>query len=54
MFALSMIFGTESMIVARDVLRIDAKTARKAKSWAVKVLVQAALLPESGGRMLEH
>jgi AcrR family transcriptional regulator len=41
--ALAMIFGTESMIVARDVLRIDAKTARKAKSWAVKALVRAAL-----------
>jgi AcrR family transcriptional regulator len=41
--ALAMIFGTESMIVARDVLRIDEKIARKAKSWAVKALVQAAL-----------
>jgi AcrR family transcriptional regulator len=40
---LAMIFGTESMIVARDVLRIDEKTARRAKSWAVKALVQAAL-----------
>jgi AcrR family transcriptional regulator len=41
--ALAMIFGPESMIVARDVLRIDEKTARKAKSWAVKALVQAAM-----------
>jgi AcrR family transcriptional regulator len=41
--ALAMIFGTESMIVAKDVLRIDEKTARKAKSWAVKALVKVAL-----------
>ncbi|MEK7949265.1 TetR/AcrR family transcriptional regulator [Luteolibacter soli] len=44
--ALAMIFGTESMIVARDVLRIDERTARKAKSWAVKALVQAAMRKE--------
>jgi AcrR family transcriptional regulator len=40
--ALSVIFGTESMIVFRDVLRMDEKNARKVKSWAVKALVRAA------------
>jgi AcrR family transcriptional regulator len=43
--ALAMIFGTESMIVARDVIRIDEKTARAVKSWAVRALVRAALEP---------
>jgi AcrR family transcriptional regulator len=43
--ALAMIFGTESMIVARDVIRIDEKTARAVKSWAVRALVRAALNP---------
>jgi AcrR family transcriptional regulator len=41
--ALAMIFGAESMIVFRDVLRVDAKEARQVKSWAVKALVRAAL-----------
>ena len=41
--ALAMIFGPESMLVFRDVLRIDEKTARQIKSWAVQALVRAAL-----------
>lgn len=41
--ALSVIFGTESMIVFQDVLRLDEKSARKVKSWAVKALVRAAM-----------
>lgn len=41
--ALAIIFGPESMIVFRDVLRIDEKTARQVKSWAVRALVRAAL-----------
>jgi AcrR family transcriptional regulator len=41
--ALAMIFGPESMLVFRDVLRIDEKTARQIKSWAVRALVRAAL-----------
>jgi AcrR family transcriptional regulator len=41
--ALAMLFGTEAMIVARDVLGIDENAARKAKSWAVRALVRAAL-----------
>jgi AcrR family transcriptional regulator len=41
--ALAMIFGSESMVVFRDVLRLDEKTAREVKSWAVRALVRAAL-----------
>ena len=41
--ALAMIFGPESMIVFRDVLNLDEKTARRVKSWAVRALVRAAL-----------
>lgn len=41
--ALALIFGTESMIVFRDVLGIDSDTARTVKSWAVRALVRAAL-----------
>jgi AcrR family transcriptional regulator len=47
--ALALIFGTESMIVFSDVLGLDAKTARKVKSWAARALVHAAL-EESTGR----
>ncbi|MEK0084037.1 TetR family transcriptional regulator [Benzoatithermus flavus] len=50
--ALAMIFGPESMIVFRDVLRLDDETAREVKSWAVRALVRAALdepRSESGG-----
>lgn len=45
--ALALIFGTESMIVFRDVLDLDEKTARQVKSWAVRALVRAALKPAS-------
>lgn len=41
--ALAMIFGSESMVVFRDVLRLDEKVAREVKSWAVRALVRAAL-----------
>lgn len=41
--SLAMIFGTESMIVFQDVLGMDARAARKVKSWAVRALVAAAL-----------
>jgi AcrR family transcriptional regulator len=41
--ALAMIFGSESMVVFRDVLRCDETTAREVKSWAVRALVRAAL-----------
>lgn len=39
---LALIFGTESMIVFRDVLPLDPERARKIKSWAIKTLVQGA------------
>lgn len=41
--ALSLIFGTESMIVFRDVLRVDEATARDVKAWAIRILVRGAL-----------
>ena len=41
--ALAMIFGSESMVVFRDVLRLDERVARDVKSWAVRALVRAAL-----------
>lgn len=40
---LALIFGTESMIVFRDVLQIDPDTARTVKRWAICTLVSAAL-----------
>ena len=40
--ALALIFGTESMIVFRDVLRVDEQTARQVKSWAARALVRAS------------
>ncbi|HEY5895272.1 MAG TPA: hypothetical protein VIT91_18780 [Chthoniobacterales bacterium] len=47
--ALALIFGPESMIVCRDVLRIDEKMARKVKSWAVRALVRVALAAQEDG-----
>lgn len=41
--ALSLIFGTEAMIVFRDVLRVDEATARDVKTWAVRTLVRGAM-----------
>jgi AcrR family transcriptional regulator len=41
--ALALVFGTESMVVFRDVLGVDEKTARRVKSWAARALVQAAM-----------
>lgn len=41
--SLALIFGTESMIVFRDVLGMDARAARQVKRWAVRALVAAAL-----------
>jgi hypothetical protein len=48
--ALALIFGSESMIVFRDVLGLDEKTARDVKSWAVRALVRAALAESKPGR----
>jgi len=41
--ALALVFGTESMVVFRDVLRLSERKARKVKSWAIRALVHAAL-----------
>ncbi len=41
--ALAALFATESMIVYKDVLNLDKKTAREVNSWAVQTLVRAAL-----------
>lgn len=41
--ALSILMGTESMIVCRDVLAIDADEALAVKLWAVEALLKAAL-----------
>ena len=47
--ALALVFGTESMIVFRDVLGVDEQTAREVKSWAARALVRAAM-KESNAR----
>lgn len=41
--SLALLFGTEAMIVFQDVLQVDAKSARRIKSWAARALVRAAL-----------
>ncbi len=41
--ALALIFGTEAMIVFRDVLRVDEATAREVKTWAMRTLLRGAL-----------
>jgi AcrR family transcriptional regulator len=40
--ALALIFGTEAMVVFKDVLRLDDADARKVKRWAIRALVEAA------------
>ena len=47
-YALAMIFGTEGVIVAKDVLRIDDAEARRVKRWAIRALVDAARKPVRG------
>jgi len=47
-YALAMIFGTEGVIVAKDVLRIDDAEARRVKRWAIRALVDAARKPGRG------
>lgn len=41
--ALALVFGTESMIVFEDVLRVDEREARAVKAWALRQLVRGAL-----------
>lgn len=45
--ALALFFGPESMVVFRDVIPIDPGQAREVKSWAMRVLVRAALSERS-------
>lgn len=40
--ALALVIGTESMVVTRDVLRLDDAEARKTRRWAIRALVEAA------------
>jgi AcrR family transcriptional regulator len=41
--ALALVFGTESLIIFKDVLGLDERTARRVKSWAIRALVDTAL-----------
>jgi len=41
--ALALVFGTEAMVVFRDVLPISEQRARQVKSWAIRALVRTAL-----------
>ena len=43
--ALAMIMGTEGVIVAKDVLRIDDAETRRVKRWAIRALVEGARKP---------
>lgn len=40
--ALALIIGTESMVVLKDVLQLDAAEATEVKRWAIRALVDAA------------
>jgi AcrR family transcriptional regulator len=42
--ALALVFGTESMLVFRDVLHMEEARAREVEDWVVRVLTQAALV----------
>lgn len=49
--ALALVFGTESMVVFRDVLQMEDAAAWEVESWIVRVLTRAALAdshPEAG------
>ena len=48
--AMALIFGTESMIVFRDVLQLDEADARRVKGWALTALVRTAM-EESAGKL---
>ena len=40
--ALALIIGTESMVVLKDVLQLEAAEATEVKQWAIRALVDAA------------
>lgn len=44
--ALSLIIGTEAMLVLKDVLRLSDKDAKDVRHWALQALVDAALAPK--------
>lgn len=48
--ALALVFGTESMVVFRDVLEMESSAAWDVESWAVRVLVRAAIEESSRSR----
>lgn len=48
--SLSLVFGTESMIVFTDLLGLDAKAARRVKQWMIETLVKASLSREDSPR----
>lgn len=43
--ALALVIGTEAVVVAKDVLRLDDADARKVKRWAIRALVEQARKP---------
>jgi hypothetical protein len=43
-----MLVGSESMVVLRDVLRLEHEDARDAGEWAVRQLVRAARRSPNG------
>lgn len=47
--ALALVMGPETMIVVKDVLRLDDADARKVKRWAIRALVEAARKPVARG-----
>jgi AcrR family transcriptional regulator len=48
--AAALVFGTESMVVFRDVLPLDPDQARAVKSWALRALVRVALEESEAAR----
>lgn len=48
--ALALVFGTESMLVFRDVVPLSADEARSVKSWTMRALVKAALEDTDPGK----
>lgn len=47
--ALSLVVGTEAMVVCKDVLQLDETEARKLRHWAIRALVDAARKPAPRG-----